>query len=68
MTTTHRHHGCAAAGGALLTLAITTYATAAGQKDWSEGPASWQEDLTPISPAEWRYAHAEQLLARLYRP
>ena len=64
MTTTHRHHGWKAAGGALLTLAIATYAASAGQKDWDAGPASWQEDLTPISPAEWRYGHAEQLLAR----
>ena len=61
---TTRHHHCAAVACALLTLAITGHTVSASQKDWSKGPASWKEDLSPITAADWSYGRAEQLLGR----
>src|SRR5262245_12817201 len=29
---------------------------------WSPGPASWKDDLKPISPADWNYDRAAHLL------
>src|SRR5258705_6860598 len=31
---------------------------------WSPGPASWKDDLTPISAADWNYDRAGHLLSR----
>lgn len=44
--------------GALLTVAA---AMAAAQ---TAGPAAWQNDLTPIGPADWNYDFAAHLLER----
>jgi len=44
--------------GALLTVAA---AMAAAQ---TAGPAAWQNDLTPIGPADWNYDFAAHLLDR----
>jgi uncharacterized protein DUF1800 len=44
--------------GALLTVAA---AIAAAQ---TAGPAAWQNDLTPIGPADWNYDFAAHLLER----
>ena len=30
---------------------------------WSPGPASWQDDLSPLPPSEWNYDRAAHLLA-----
>jgi len=30
---------------------------------WSPGPASWQDDLSPLPPPEWNYDRAAHLLA-----
>ncbi len=35
----------------------------ATRSGWSPGPASWKDDLTPISAAEWNYDRAAHLLA-----
>ena len=33
---------------------------------WSPGPASWKDDLKPISPADWNYDHQfAPVLARI---
>ena len=61
---TTRRRRWAAAASALLTLSITSHAVSAHQKDWLPGPASWQEDLTPVTAADWSYGRAEQLLGR----
>ncbi len=42
--------------GALLTVATAWAQTA--------GPAAWQDDLTPIGPADWNYEFAAHLLER----
>ncbi len=31
--------------------------------NWSPGPASWKDDLTPISAADWNYDRAAHLLS-----
>jgi uncharacterized protein (DUF1800 family) len=33
------------------------------RNQWSPGPASWQDDLTPLPSAEWSYDRAAHLLA-----
>ena len=30
---------------------------------WSPGPASWKDDLTPLTAADWSYDRAAHLLA-----
>jgi hypothetical protein len=35
----------------------------ASRTAWSPGPASWKDDLAPMSAAEWSYARAAHLLA-----
>ena len=35
----------------------------ASRTQWSPGPASWQDDLTPITPSEWNVDRAAHLLA-----
>ena len=62
MTTRYPRH--AAVAGAVLTLAITSHAVSANQKDWSPGPVSWKGDVTPVTAADWSYARAEHLLGR----
>src|ERR1700689_2332126 len=44
---------------ALLALASATMAMAA-----TVGPPTWQNDLTPIGPADWNYEFAAHLLER----
>ncbi len=58
-----RYNRWAAVGTALLLLAAGN-AAAAGQGDWSPGPAGWQGDLTPITAADWNYDRAAHLLSR----
>jgi uncharacterized protein (DUF1800 family) len=53
-----------AAVGALLLLSLATHGAAAGQGDWSPGPAGWKGDLTPITAADWNYDRAAHLLSR----
>ena len=60
---TTRHYRLAAAAGAVLALCIAGHASA-NPPDWAPGPASWQDDLTPITAAEWNYDRAEHLLGR----
>ena len=62
MTTRRYCHTAIAA--AVLTLCITGHAGAAGQGDWSPGPAAWTGDLTPVSAADWNYDRAEHLLGQ----
>ena len=45
--------------GALVAMAAGLPATA--QK---AGPAAWENDLTPINPADWNYDFAAHLLER----
>ncbi len=45
----------------LLFLAVLSAALAAGQ---TAGPVAWQNDLTPIGPADWSYDFAAHLLER----
>jgi uncharacterized protein DUF1800 len=35
----------------------------ATRTNWSPGPASWKDDLTPISAADWNYDRAAHLLS-----
>ena len=35
----------------------------ASRISWSPGPATWKDDLTPISAADWSYDRAAHLLA-----
>jgi uncharacterized protein DUF1800 len=35
----------------------------AARTNWSPGPASWKDDLTPISAADWTYDRAAHLLS-----
>src|SRR6266404_8556628 len=47
-------------------LAVTAFAAAnqiPGQSQ-AAGPARWQNDLTPITPADWNYDFAAHLLER----
>src|SRR5438128_10177501 len=47
-------------------LAVTAFAAAnpiPGQSQ-AAGPAQWQNDLTPITPADWNYDLAAHLLER----
>ena len=60
---TTRHYRLAAAAAAVLALCIAGHASA-NPPDWAPGPASWQDDLTPITAAEWNYDRAEHLLGR----
>ena len=60
---TTRHDRLAAAAGAVLALCIAGHASA-NPPDWAPGPASWQDDLTPITAADWNYDRAEHLLGR----
>ena len=62
---TIRHYTCAVAATAVLTGAIaghagSTHLLAAA----APGPASWQDDLAPITAADWDYDSAEHLLDR----
>ena len=62
---TIRHYTCAVAATAVLTGAIaghagSTHLLAAA----APGPASWQDDLAPITVADWDYDSAEHLLDR----
>ncbi len=62
---TIRHYTCAVAATAVLTAAIaghagSTHLLAAA----APGPASWQDDLAPITAADWDYDSAEHLLDR----
>jgi hypothetical protein len=49
-------------GALLATAAITVYTTPAVAQ--TSGPAAWQDDLTPIAPADWNYDFAAHLLER----
>ena len=60
---TTRHDWRAATAGAALALCIAGHASANPQ-EWAPGPASWQDDLTPITAADWNYDRAEHLLGR----
>jgi len=62
---TIRHYTCAVAATAVLTAAIaghagSTHLLAAA----APGPASWQDDLAPVTAADWDYDSAEHLLDR----
>ncbi len=62
---TIRPYTCAVAAAAVLTAAIaghagSTHLLAAA----APGPASWQDDLAPITAADWDYDSAEHLLDR----
>ena len=35
----------------------------ANRLGWTPGPASWKDDLAPISAADWNYDRAAHLLA-----
>ena len=48
----------------MLTLAMVGQTVSAGQQEWSPGPASWKDDLTAITVADWSYDRAEHLLGR----
>jgi len=61
---TIRHHTCAVAATAVLTAAIAGHAGSAHLLASAPGPASWQDDLTPIAAADWDYDTAEHLLDR----
>ena len=52
-----------ATAGMVLALCIAGHASA-NPPDWAPGPASWQDDLTPITAADWNYDRAEHLLGR----
>ncbi len=54
----------AAAAVALGLLGLTTTAAADQRVITGPGPASWQGDLTPISPDDWSYDRAAHLLER----
>ncbi len=58
----HQRHGTMAV--AALTLFVASHGAAAGQGDWSPGPAAWQGDLTPIAAADWSHDRAAHLLSR----
>src|SRR5258708_16096204 len=45
----------------LLGILLAVIGAAAGQ---SAGPATWQNDLTPITAADWNYDFAAHLLER----
>ena len=60
----HSRNNHWAAVGAMLLLCAGGGAQAAGQGDWSPGPAGWQGDLTPITAADWNYDRAAHLLSR----
>jgi hypothetical protein len=49
-------------GALLATAAMTVYTTPAVAQ--TSGPAAWQDDLTPIAPADWNYDFAAHLLER----
>ena len=49
---------------AALAVVLGGAAAAAGQGDWSPGPAGWKGDLTPITAADWNYDRAAHLLSR----
>ena len=59
-----RHQGHGAMAVAALALFAASPAAAAGQGDWSPGPAAWQADLAPITAADWNYDRAAHLLSR----
>ena len=61
---TIRHHTGAVAASAVLTAAIAGHAGSAHLLASAPGPASWQDDLTPITAADWGYDSAEHLLDR----
>jgi uncharacterized protein (DUF1800 family) len=61
---TIRHHTCAVAASAVLTAAIAGHAGSAHVLASAPGPASWQDDLAPITTADWNYDSAEHLLDR----
>ena len=61
---TTRHLCFTATAGIVLTLAITGHTVSASQDEWSPGPASWAEDLAPITAADWNYDRAEHLAGR----
>ena len=61
---TTRHLRCAAAAGAIITLAITGHTVLASQDEWSPGPAAWSGNLAPIAATDWNYDWAEHLAGR----
>ena len=61
---TTRHYRPAATAGVVLALCIAAGHAAANPPEWAPGPASWQDDLTPIAAADWSYDRAEHLLGR----
>ena len=60
---TTRHHRPAAVAGALLAWVLPGGAASA-QVPWSPGPASWVDDLAPITAADWNADRAAHLLGR----
>ena len=48
----------------LFRNAFLVFAAAASVNAQSAGPAKWQNDLTPIGPADWNYDFAAHLLER----
>jgi len=50
--------------GALLAVALAMAASSALMMAQAAGPAAWQNDLTPITAANWNYDFAAHLLER----
>jgi uncharacterized protein (DUF1800 family) len=50
--------------GALMAVGAAIAACPAGAVAQTAGPATWQNDLTPIGPADWNYDFAAHLLER----
>ena len=48
-----------------LPIGLVLVAVAAGALAQANGPASWQNDLTPIGAKDWNYDFAEHLLQRV---
>jgi len=48
-----------------LPIGLVLVAVAAGALAQATGPASWQNDLTPIGAKDWNYDFAEHLLQRV---
>src|SRR5262245_456933 len=51
-------------GLAAAVVALVVAATPAAGLAQKTGPAQWQNDLTPIGPADWNYDFAAHLLER----
>ena len=50
--------------GALLAVVVAVAAFSANAMAQTAGPATWQSDLTPITPTDWNYDFAAHLLER----